>query len=71
MTLSTIALDIDKKWAGAYRERGLTYKLMGQSQQAVDDLATYDRLQPGDQEVALALTELEEPSNRPRRAVTD
>jgi predicted aspartyl protease len=28
---------------------------MGQSQ---DDLATYDRLQPGDQEVALALTEL-------------
>jgi clan AA aspartic protease (TIGR02281 family) len=52
------ALDLDKKWTEAYRERGLTYKLAGQSQQAVDDLATYDRLQPGDQEVALALTEL-------------
>ena len=52
------ALDLDKKWTAAYRERGLTYKLMGQSQPAVDDLATYDRLQPGDQEVALALTEL-------------
>jgi clan AA aspartic protease (TIGR02281 family) len=36
----------------------LTYELMGQSQQAVDDLATYDQLQPGDQEVALALVEL-------------
>ena len=52
------ALDLDKKWTAAYRERGLTYKLMGQSAQAVDDLTTYDRLQPGDQEVALALTEL-------------
>jgi tetratricopeptide (TPR) repeat protein len=54
----TIALDLDKKWAGAYRERGLTYKLVGKSQQAVDDLTTYDQLQPGDQEVVLALTEL-------------
>src|SRR5271166_2688590 len=52
------ALDLDKKWTAAYRERGLTYKLMGQSHPAVDDLAAYDRLQPGDQEVALALTEL-------------
>src|SRR5271165_31460 len=52
------ALDLDKKWTAACRERGLTYKLTGQSQPAVDDLATYDRLQPGDQEVALALTEL-------------
>ena len=52
------ALDLDKKWTAAYRERGLTYKLMGRSAQAVDDLTTYDRLQPGDQEVALALTEL-------------
>ena len=26
------ALDLDKKWTAAYRERGLTYKLMGQSQ---------------------------------------
>jgi tetratricopeptide (TPR) repeat protein len=54
----TEALDLDKKWAGAYRERGLTYKLMGQSRQAVDDLTTFDQLQPGDQEVVLALTEL-------------
>jgi uncharacterized protein/regulator of sirC expression with transglutaminase-like and TPR domain/predicted aspartyl protease len=52
------ALDLDKKWTAAYRERGLTYKLMGQSQPAVDDLATYDQLEPGDREVALALTEL-------------
>jgi tetratricopeptide (TPR) repeat protein len=52
------ALDLDKKWTAAYRERGLTYKLMGQSQQAIDDLTTYDGLQPGDQEVVLALTEL-------------
>jgi uncharacterized protein/Flp pilus assembly protein TadD/predicted aspartyl protease len=52
------ALDLDRKWTAAYRERGLTYKLMGQSQQAVDDLTAYDRLQPGDQEVVLALTEL-------------
>src|SRR5271166_2710062 len=52
------ALDLDQKWTGAYRERGLTYKLMGRSQPALDDLATYDRVQPGDQEVSLALTEL-------------
>jgi tetratricopeptide (TPR) repeat protein len=52
------AIDLDKKWTAGYRERGLTYKVMGQSQQAVDDLATYDRLQPGDQEVGFALTEL-------------
>ncbi len=52
------ALDLDKKWTAAYRERGLAYKLMGQSQPAIDDLTTYDRLEPGDQEVALALTEL-------------
>ena len=47
------ALDLDKKWTAAYRERGLTHKLMGQSHQALDDLTTYDQLQPGDQEVAL------------------
>jgi tetratricopeptide (TPR) repeat protein len=52
------ALDLDKKWTAAYRERGLTYKLMGRSEQAVDDLASYDRLQPGDQEVAVALADL-------------
>lgn len=52
------ALDLDSKWVAAYRERGLTYKLMGQSQQAVDDLRAYDRLQPGDQQVAVALNEL-------------
>ena len=54
----THALDLDKKWTAAYRERGLTYKVMGQSLQAMDDLSTYDRLEPGDQEVALALTAL-------------
>ena len=52
------ALDLDKKWTAAYRERGLTHKLMGQSHQALDDLTTYDQLQPGDQEVVSALTEL-------------
>ena len=52
------ALDLDKKWTAAYRERGLSYKVMGRSPQALDDLSTYDRLQPGDQEVARALTEL-------------
>jgi tetratricopeptide (TPR) repeat protein len=52
------ALDLDKKWTAAYRERGLTYKLMGQSSQAIDDLMAYDRQQPGDQDVAVALTEL-------------
>jgi regulator of sirC expression with transglutaminase-like and TPR domain len=54
----THALDLDRKWTAAYRERGLTYKQMGQSPQAIDDLTIYDRLQPGDQVVALALTEL-------------
>ena len=52
------ALDLDKKWTGAYRERGLTYKLLGRSDQAISDLTDYDRLEPGDQEVSLALTEL-------------
>src|SRR5271157_932490 len=52
------ALDLDKKWTAAYRERGLTYKLLGRSQEAIADLTTYDRLEPGDQEVALALAEL-------------
>ena len=52
------ALDLDKKWTAAYRERGLTYKMTGQSQPAVEDLTAYDRLEPGDQEVAHALAEL-------------
>src|SRR5271157_2761933 len=34
------------------------YKLLGRSQEAIADLTTYDRLEPGDQEVALALAEL-------------
>jgi tetratricopeptide (TPR) repeat protein len=51
------AIDLDKKWTGAYRERGLTYKMMGQTERAVADLTTYDQLQPGDQDVALALAE--------------
>ena len=60
------ALDLDKKWTAAYRERGLTYKLMGQPQQAIADLRTYDQLQPGDQEVALALSELENRQSSPQ-----
>lgn len=52
------ALDLDKKWIAAYRERGLTYKLEGLSEQAIADLTTFDRLQPGDQEVALASKEI-------------
>jgi tetratricopeptide (TPR) repeat protein len=60
------ALDLDKKWTAAYRERGLTYKLMGQPQQAIADLTTYDQLEPGDQEVALALSELENRQSSPQ-----
>ena len=56
------ALDLDKKWTAAYRERGLTYKLLGRSVQAAADLTTFDRLQPGDQEVAIALREIGGPS---------
>ncbi len=61
------AIDLDKKWTGAYRERGLTYKMMGQTEHAVTDLTTYDQLQPGDQDVALALAELghQQPSPPP------
>jgi clan AA aspartic protease (TIGR02281 family) len=52
------AIDLDKKWTDAYRERGLTYKLMGRSQDALDDLTTFDHLQPGDPDVGLALAQL-------------
>jgi hypothetical protein len=52
------ALDLDRKWTDAYRERGLTYKLIGRSQDALDDLTTFDRLQPGDPDVGLALAQL-------------
>jgi clan AA aspartic protease (TIGR02281 family) len=52
------ALDLDKKWTDAYRERGLTYKLMGRSQEALEDLTAFDRLQPGDPAVGLALAQL-------------
>jgi clan AA aspartic protease (TIGR02281 family) len=52
------ALDLEKKWTDAYRERGLTYKLMGRSQEALEDLTAFDRLQPGDPDVGLALAEL-------------
>src|SRR5208337_3687758 len=66
------AIDLDKKWTAAYRERGLTYKLVGRTEQAVDDLTAYDQVQPGDQEVALALTELgsRHPSAQPGSAAS-
>jgi len=54
----THALDLDKKWTNAYRERGLTYRLMGRSQDALDDLTAFERLQPGDPDVGLALAQL-------------
>jgi clan AA aspartic protease (TIGR02281 family) len=52
------ALDLDKKWTDAYRERGLTYKLMGRSQEALDDLTAFDRVQPGEPDVGLAIVQL-------------
>jgi hypothetical protein len=52
------ALEPGTKWTAACRERGLTYMLTGQPQPAIVDSATYDQLQPGDQEVVLALSEL-------------
>ena len=57
------AIELDnQKWPGAYRERGLTYKMLGQFGEAKVDLATYDRLVPGDREVSLALQGLGSPS---------
>src|SRR5271166_3609400 len=52
------AIDLHGKWNSAYRERGLTYKLLGHAEQAISDLSVYNQLEPGDQEVAQALTEL-------------
>jgi len=52
------AIDLHGKWNSAYRERGLTYKLLGQAERAVSDLSVYNQLEPGDQEVVQALTEL-------------
>ena len=40
-----------QKVTDAYRERGLTYRLMGRSQDALDDLTAFERLQPGDPDV--------------------
>jgi len=59
------ALELDKKWTAGYRERGLTCKQLGQFAQAIADLTTYDRLEPGDQEVTLALGELGGHSSSP------
>jgi tetratricopeptide (TPR) repeat protein/predicted aspartyl protease len=54
------ALELDtKKWMAGYRERGITYKLLGQNQNAVADLTTYNSIAPGDQEVVFALATLE------------
>jgi tetratricopeptide (TPR) repeat protein len=53
------ALEIDtKKWAGAYRERGLTYKQVGRLDLARSDLELYAQLFPQDQEVQTALEHL-------------
>ena len=57
------AIELDnQKWPGAYRERDLTYKMLGRFGEAKVDLATYDRLVPGDREVSLALQGLGSPS---------
>jgi tetratricopeptide (TPR) repeat protein len=54
------ALELDnKRWTAGYRERGFAYKLLGQTQNAVADLTTYNSLTPGDQEVVSALATLE------------
>ena len=52
------ALELDQKWIAAYRERGLTFKEAGQSEKAIADLDTYNKLQPGDPTVVLALQSL-------------
>jgi S1-C subfamily serine protease/uncharacterized protein len=54
----THALDLDQKWTAAYRERGLTYKELGQSGRAIADLDTYNKLEPSDPTVILALRDL-------------
>ena len=52
------AIDLHGKWNSAYRERGLTYELLGRPEQAMSDLRAYNQLEPGDQDVIHALTEL-------------
>lgn len=53
------ALEIDAtRWSYGYRERGLTYALIGAREPALDDLTTYNALSPGDQEVISALQSL-------------
>ena len=53
------ALEIDAtRWSYGYRERGLTYALIGAREPALEDLTTYNALSPGDQEVILALQAL-------------
>ena len=54
------ALELDsKKWAAAFRERGLAYKLVGQYDKAQADLSVFVQLEPGDGEAAQALRELQ------------
>ena len=53
------ALELDdKKWTAAYKERGLTYKQIGKTKNALSDLTIYNDLAPGDPEVLADLTAL-------------
>lgn len=53
------ALEIDAtRWSYGYRERGLTYALIGAREPALEDLTAYNALSPGDQEVISALQAL-------------
>jgi S1-C subfamily serine protease/uncharacterized protein len=49
------ALQLDQKWDVAYRERGLTYQQAEQPAKALADLDVYNRLEPGDPTVILAI----------------
>jgi S1-C subfamily serine protease len=49
------ALELDQKWDAAYRERGLTYQQLEQPAKALADLEVYNKLEPGDPTVILAL----------------
>jgi tetratricopeptide (TPR) repeat protein len=52
------ALELDQKWTAAYRERGLTYKQLGQPAKALADLDIYNKIEPGDPTVVLALQDV-------------
>ena len=52
------ALEFDQKWTAAYRERGPTYKQLGQPAKALADLDIYNKIEPGDPTVVLALQDV-------------